>query len=103
MRSGRYASLVRVVTSDPAVTAIREHGGRLFVWMRKGRCCGAARTLATSYEPPAEREFRRVEGTAGYELFLPSSLGRLPDELQIDLRRFPRRVEAFWDGCVWVV
>jgi hypothetical protein len=29
---------------------------------------------------------------------------REPTELEIDVRRFPRRrVEGYWDGCVWIV
>ena len=83
---------------------IRERGGRLYVWVRKGRCCGAANlTLATASEPPRGKEFRRVEEAAGFELYLPTHLGRAPDELQIEVRRFPRRVEAYWNGCIWVV
>ena len=73
------------------------------MWVRKGRCCGAANlTLATASEPPQGKDFQRVEA-AGFELFLPTHLGRLPDELHIEMRRFPRRVEAYWDGCIWVV
>ena len=94
---------MQVVTSESARARIREQGGRLYVWVRKGRCCGAANlTLATSSKAPAGKDFKRVEAP-GFELFLPSQLGRLPDELHIEVRRFPRRVEAYWDGCIWVV
>jgi hypothetical protein len=33
---------------------------------------------------------------------LPRGLTRLRDELHIELRRFPRRLESYWDGCAWV-
>ena len=95
--------IVQVVASESALATIREQGGRLYVWVRKGRCCGGTQTLATSSEPPPGTDFRRVEAAAGFELFMPSRLGRLPDELHVELRRFPRRIEAYWDGCVWVV
>jgi hypothetical protein len=94
---------MRLVVSDAATDLIEERGGRLYVWMRQGRCCGGATTrLETSSEPPARREFRNVSAGEGFELFVAASLA-LPDELHIDVRRFPRRVEAYWNGCAWVV
>jgi len=42
-----------------------------------------------------------VADTNGLEVFLPAEL-TLPDELHIDVRRFPRRVEAYWNGCAWL-
>ena len=95
-------SAVRVVASDAAVESIEEGGGRLYVWVKRGRCCGNLTTLATASSRPPDREFRRV-GSADFELYLPSSLTRVPGELHIELRRFRRRVEAYWNGCAWVV
>lgn len=92
-----------MLASDPAVELIRERGGRLYVWLTRGGCCRSVTTLASSPSPPAGKAFRRVEETAGFELYLPASLTRVPDELHLELRRFPRRVEAYWDGCAWVV
>lgn len=94
---------MKLVVSDAAAHLIEERGGRLYVWVKRGRCCGAVRTLATSAEAPARQEFRRLEGDERFELFLPARLHPLPDELQLDVRRYPRRVEAYWNGCVWVV
>jgi hypothetical protein len=94
---------VRVVASDPAAELIRERGGRLYVWLKRGRCCGSVTTLAASTEPPAGKEFRRVDNGEDFVLYLPSALPRLPEELHLGVRRFPRRVEAYWDGCAWVV
>jgi hypothetical protein len=39
----------------------------------------------------------------GFELFVPVTLRRLPDELHVEARRFPRRIEAYWNGCAWIV
>jgi hypothetical protein len=93
---------MRVIVSEPAAELIAERGGRLYVWVKRSRCCGGLRTLATSSELPDRREFRSVAHTGGVELFVPERLAQLPDELHLDLRRFPRRVEASWNGCAWV-
>ena len=82
--------------------ALHEQGGQLYVWLKRARCCGSVTTLATATSPPPDKEFLLVDG-ADFELYLPSSLTRVPDELHIELRRRPRRVEAYWNGCVWVV
>lgn len=93
---------MRVVASDSAAEFIREHGGRLYVWTRTSRCCGG-RTLRAATEAPSRLAFRRADATAGFELFVPAALARLPDELHLDVQRFPRRVEAYWNGCAWIV
>ncbi len=93
---------MRVVVSESAADLIEEHGGRLYISLRKGRCCGAFTTLATSSEAPDGKEFRRVAAGEHFELFIPARLAQLPDELHLDVRRFPRRVEAYWNGCAWV-
>ncbi|HXY79866.1 MAG TPA: hypothetical protein VEH55_00735 [Gaiellaceae bacterium] len=92
---------MRVVVSEPARSEIAARGGRLYVRLKRGRCCGRPTTLVTASEPAAGVEFRRVDGAHGFDLFVPAQLGRLPDELHVDLVR--RRVEAYWDGCAWVV
>jgi len=94
---------MRVVVSNPASDLIEENGGRVYVWLKRSRCCGAVTTLATSTERPRRGEFARVETAERFELYLQAGLSRLPDELHLDARRFPRRVEAYWNGCVWVV
>jgi hypothetical protein len=92
---------MRVVVSNPASDLIEENGGRVYVWPKRSRCCGALTTLATSNEPPRRREFVQVETTEQFELYRDARLPRLPDELHLDLRRFPRRVEAYWNDCAW--
>jgi len=93
---------MRVLVSEPAAQLIEEEGGRLYVWLKRERCCGSLTTLEASSSAPRGKEFRSVEGGASFELFLPAHLSRLPDELHVDVRRRSHRIEAFWDGCVWV-
>ena len=94
---------MRVVASDQAVNLIEEQGGRLYVWLKRGRCCGAVTILASATAAPADKQFRLVESDSRFELYLPASLTRTPEELQIELRRFPRGIDAYWNGCAWVV
>src|SRR5438128_12414339 len=91
----RSSSVVRIVVSDPAVDLIAERGGRLYVWLKRDRCCGRITRLLTASEPPRGKEFRRVGAHEGFELHMPAGLARLPDELHIDVRRYPRRLEAY--------
>jgi hypothetical protein len=60
-------------------------------------------TLSTASQPPAEKTFRRIDSDTAFELYLPRSLTRLPSELHLDLSRRRRRVDAYWDGCAWLV
>jgi hypothetical protein len=93
---------MRVVASPEAVAFVRERGGRLFMWPRSARYCRSVTWLESSTEPRGDREFHRVP-TDGFELYLPVHM-REPEELEIALRRFPRRhIEGYWDGCVWVI
>ena len=95
---------MKLVAPDSAVDFIQERGGRLYVWTKRNRCCGGAfSTLGAATEAPAKTEFRRVDESAGFELYVPAALGRLPEELHVEARRFPRRIEAYWNGCAWIV
>ena len=94
---------MRVVVSDSAAELIEERGRRVFVWLKKGRCCGGVTVLGTSSEPPRRKKFVRAEADEAFELYLDARISQLPDELHLDLRRFPRRVEAYWNGCAWVI
>jgi hypothetical protein len=96
-------SWMRIVVSAPAEELIREHGGRLYVWPKRSRCCGGTVTLATATSPPAGKEFRREQTSAGFDLYLPTRLTRLPDELHVEARGRARRIRAYWNGCAWVV
>jgi hypothetical protein len=94
---------MQVVVSERAADLIAEQGGRLYVWPKRGRCCGAVTRLAASGEQPRGKEFVHVDGAEGLELYLDARLPHLPDELHLDVARFPPRVEAYWNGCAWVV
>ena len=50
--------VMQVVASERARETIERRGGRIYVWVRKGRrCCGGLRTLTTAVEPqPAANE-----------------------------------------------
>jgi hypothetical protein len=94
---------MRVIVSDSAADLIEQQGGRVYVWLKRARCCGSVTTLATSSEPPRRKAFERARATEGFDLYLDARLSRLPDELHFDVRRFPRRLEAYWNGCAWVI
>lgn len=88
--------------SDETAEFLRGHGSRLYVWPRVSRCCNGVTFLKASTDPPKGHDFRRVAAD-GLDVFMPAHLPRLPEELHVELRRFPRRrVEAYWDGCAWV-
>ena len=93
---------MRLVVSEAASDLIEERGGRLYVWPKKAHCCGGLVTLATSTIAP-RREFRRVASSERFELLFPGGLTQMPDELHIQVRRHPRRIEAYWNGCAWVI
>jgi hypothetical protein len=93
---------VRVIASAGAVELVRRQGGRLYVWPKLGRCCAHGLAwLETGAEPSADWKFEAVP-TDGFELFL-ARMGRVPDELHVDVAgRRRRRVAAYWDNCAWV-
>jgi hypothetical protein len=94
---------MRLIVSEPAAELIGERGGRLYVWLTHAKCCGGVTQLASATNAPAGKQFRRVEAAGDLELYVPQGLTRLPDELYVELRRFPRKLESYWNGCAWVV
>jgi hypothetical protein len=93
---------MQVIASPEAREALRGGGGRLYVWAKTSRCCGSITFLKASTEAP-EREFRRVEAD-GIEVYFAAGIRELPDELHVELRGILRkRLEAYWDGCAYVV
>jgi hypothetical protein len=94
---------VRVVASEEARRYVAERGGRLYVWVSSSACCRSVPRLNSATEPKSDREFRRV-AAEDFEVWAPLKLMRLPNELHVEVHRFPRRrVEAYWDGCAWIV
>jgi len=94
---------MRLLVSEPAAELIAERGGRLYVWPTRARCCGGVTRLVSASTTPNGKEFRRVDPAGECEVYLPIGLSRLPAELHVELRRYPRRIESYWDGCAWVV
>jgi hypothetical protein len=107
---------VKVVTTDRATGYIRERGGHLWVWLDPHRCLVGSYVYLEAHTEPAgtsrETKFTRSSrrphsfGTlaaGGFDLHY--DWGRLdpPEELHIDLRGWVnKRVEAYWNGCVFV-
>jgi len=104
VRDDRYRSFVRIVASAEAVELAAERGGRVYVWTQARRCChGATTWLEVAHEPPPGVSFDRV-ADGELAVFLPHDLGRRPTELHLEARgRRRRRIEAYWDGCAFVL
>lgn len=95
---------MEVETTPEVRSFIREHGGLLFVRARRfGSLVSGLTMLETTLEPPLDAlEWRRIEAP-GFLLFVPRAM-RLPRSLQLRVRgRFRRRVDALWEGCIYVV
>jgi len=95
---------MRILATPEARTFIRERGGLLFVRpVRHGGFRAILTTLRASTEPPADAlDYQRFE-TKGFLLFLPPRI-KPPFELHVEVRgRLRRRVEAFWNGCAFVL
>ena len=95
---------MRIRATDEVAAAVRERGGRLYVWTSAHHCCsGPLVLLETGSEPPkgAERPFR-AHHAGGFEALLDMGGRRLPDELVLELRGRRRSVVAFWNDQAWV-
>ena len=89
-------------TSD-AKKLIRARGGMLFVWIEAGM--HGLRFLRTSSEPPTDAlEWERTETDEGFLVFMPPKM-RKPLTLGLEVRGFltKLRIDALWNGCVFVV
>jgi hypothetical protein len=95
---------MRIRATDDVAAAVRERGGRLYVWTSAHRCCsGPLVYLEAAAEPPKgeARPFRAYDA-GGYEVLLDMGGERLPDELVLELRGRRRKVVAFWNDQAWV-
>jgi hypothetical protein len=90
---------MRIFATPEARTLILDKGGLLFVWATTG----VVRFLRTSTEPPPDAlAWQRIE-CKGVLVFLPPR-HRLPRELHLEVGgRLRRRIDAFWNGCAYVV
>ena len=98
----RYTGMEIEATSD-AKKLIRARGGMLFVWIEAGM--HGLRFLRTSMEPPADAlEWDRTETEEGFLVFTPPKM-RKPLTLGLEVRGFltKLRIDALWNGCVFVV
>ena len=94
---------MRIRATDEVAAAVRERGGRLYVWTSAHRCCSAPLVLLETggaAQGPARR-FRAYDG-GGYEVLLDAGARRLPEELVLELRGRRRTVAAFWNDQAWV-
>lgn len=93
-----------VVATEEVRDVIARQGGRLFVWTDPRRCCSGGITyLRAGATPAAGHDFRRIEAD-GIELWFSSGSLTDPAELHLDVKgRRRKRVEAYWNGCVFVV
>ena len=96
---------MRIVSTPEARSFIRERGGLLFVRLSSHRGLrGHLSLLRTTTElPPGALDYQRVEAK-GFLLFLHPRIGRGPSSLHLEVKgRLRRRLEAYWDGCAFVV
>lgn len=96
---------MRVFASDPARKLIVERGGQLYVGVRTEYCCRGARraqTLSATTVPTHACEWQRIAGDDAFDVYMPRDISRLPAELHLEARRFPRRIAAYWNGNAWI-
>jgi hypothetical protein len=109
-------STMRVVASPRAASHIREHGGKLWVWLDPHGCLvGSYVQLEAHTEPPgasrstrftrASRRPHRFREFPAEGFTVHFDHGRMgpPEELHVDVKGWrTKRVEAYWNGCVFV-
>jgi hypothetical protein len=105
-----------VVADERALSYIARGGGRVWVWLDPHGGLGgpALIYLDAGMEPPgvskatrrkrsARRTHRFTEFPAvGFELRCDFGKFDPPKELHLVARRYPARLEAFWDGAIFV-
>ena len=107
---------VKIVADDATQTYIHDGGGSVWVWLDPHGGLGgpALIYLDAALEPPgaskatrrkrsARRSHRFTEFEAGgFDLRCDFGKFHAPDELHLVRRRFPERLEAFWNGAIFV-
>ncbi len=96
---------MRILFDAEVGAFIRDRGGRVFVWPEVRRCCsGGVSYLATSTEAaPARSDLQKIPAD-GFEVWFAARSRQPPAELYLDLKGWRRRrVEAYWEGCVFLV
>jgi hypothetical protein len=95
---------MKIKATPEACSWILDHGGMLFVRLsRVASVRGAMRRLLVSTEPPEDAlDYQRFE-TRGFLLFLQPGV-RPPRELHVAVvGRIRRQIQAFWNGCAFVM
>jgi hypothetical protein len=93
---------MRLEASAESIEFVHEHGGKLYVWAKRARCCHGAVTFLETSSEPGDRPYRRVDANA-IELYLDARLAE-PETLVIEARgRRRKHVHAYWNGCAYVV
>ena len=107
---------MNIVTTPQAARHIVDNGGDLWIWLdpRRG-LVGSYVWLEAHTEPPGtSRETRftrssrrphkfRRQDAGDYVLHYDFGRMDIPEELKVELRGWVnKRVEAFWNGCVFV-
>ena len=95
---------MKVLATPEVVDLVRDRGGRLYVWTDPRRCCGGGMTyLLTASQARPGRTFKRVPAE-GFQLLFDSGSMQPPEELHLEVKgRRTKRVEAYWNGCVFAV
>jgi hypothetical protein len=106
MVSGDVRTSKMIVVSKVGVAdLVRENGGRIYVWTDSHRCCsGNVTYLKTGSAPEPGRRFVRCDAKE-FELWFDPGARPAPDELHLEVRRglHKKRVEAYWNGCVFAI
>ena len=108
---------VRIVSTPEADLFIKDNGGKLWVWLDPHGGLGgpALIYLMTATERPGTSKatnklrsarrphrFKTFDGD-GCTILFDHGKFNAPDELHLEFKRFPRRrVDAFWDGKIFV-
>ena len=68
-----------------------------------GCCSGNVTYLLARSEPPPGRKFQH-HAAEGFELWFDPGHMDPPDELHLDVKGWrKKRVEAYWNGCAFVI
>lgn len=108
---------MKIGATPKASEYIREHGGKLWVWLDPHRSLvGGYVFLEAATEPPGTsrgakmtRSSRRAHrflsaNAGGFELHYEWGKLDAPEEIHVELRGWMnKRIEAFWNGCVFVI
>ena len=92
-----------LMISAEARRLIAEGGGKLFVYPGIA-CCGGTRYIKTSTLPPQGAAGGFSMDADGIDVWVQPANGVLPEVLEVEARgRKRQRLEAYWNGCAFVI